>query len=60
LKAIDSERLTYEHFYNSLKLVGGTAIHVERQDVLSNPNKSYTGTKRTENNNKRLFSPPEI
>ena len=60
LKAIDSERLTYEHFYNSLKLVGGTAIHVERQDILSNPSKRNIGSKRTENNNKRLFSPPEI
>lgn len=27
--------LTYEMLYESLKLVGGTAIHVERQDVLS-------------------------
>jgi len=34
-KVINTELLTYEIFYNSLKLVGGTAIHVERQDVMS-------------------------
>ena len=29
------ESLNYEMLYDSLKLVGGTAIHVERQEVLS-------------------------
>ena len=34
-KSINTELLTYEIFYSSLKLVGGTAIHVGRQDMLS-------------------------
>ena len=34
-KSINTELLTYEIFYSSLKLVGGTAIHVGRQDLLS-------------------------
>lgn len=38
-KAIGQEKpfLDFSTFYESLKLVGGTAIHVERQDVLSRP-----------------------
>lgn len=37
-KAINNDDyLTYNIFYDSLKLVGGTAIHVEQQDVLSSP-----------------------
>ena len=35
LKSINTGILTYDNFYNSLKLVGGTAIHVDRQDILS-------------------------
>jgi len=35
-KAIGNyESLKYDNLYNSLKLVGGTKVHVERQDVLS-------------------------
>jgi len=60
LKAINAELLTYNLFYDSLKLVGGTAIHVERQDILSssrNINKGMGGP----NKNKRNFpKPPEI
>jgi len=37
-KAINNDDyLTYNIFYDSLKLVGGTAIHVEQQDFLSSP-----------------------
>ncbi len=35
LKAMNTEILTYDMFYNALKLVGGTAIHVDRQNNLS-------------------------
>lgn len=34
-KAFHTGVLTYDMFYDSLKLVGGTAIHVNRQDELS-------------------------
>jgi len=34
----ENKPITYEMLYNSLKLVGGTATHVERQDVLSSSN----------------------
>ncbi len=61
LKSINTGLLTYDNFYNSLKLVGGTAIHVERQDILSAskqiPNRSKTYTK---NNRKLPSGPPEI
>ena len=60
LKAIYTERLTYELFYNSLKLVGGTAIHVERQDILSDRKQGFANPKRAENNRDNLSSPPEI
>jgi len=37
-KAVNNDDyLTYNIFYDSLKLVGGTAIHVEQQDLLSSP-----------------------
>jgi SpoVK/Ycf46/Vps4 family AAA+-type ATPase len=35
LKAINSGILSHDLFYDSMSLVGGTAIHVERQDLLS-------------------------
>ncbi len=58
LKAINTELLTYDLFYNSLKLVGGTAIHVERQDILSNARP----IKKSSNINKKkpTTGPPEI
>ncbi|MFX0030815.1 MAG: AAA family ATPase [Candidatus Hermodarchaeota archaeon] len=60
LKALSSELLTYEIFYNSLGLVGGTAIHVERQDILSSSKISTNRTKLSEGGRKSLPSPPEI
>ena len=60
LKAISSERLTYDMFYNSLRLVGGTAIHVERQDVLSSSKIIANRTIENEESRKTLPSPPEI
>ncbi|MFX1467436.1 MAG: AAA family ATPase [Promethearchaeota archaeon] len=59
LKSINTGRLTYEIFYKSLKLVGGTAIHVERQDILSNPKRNAT-INRYDDRDKRITSPPEI
>jgi SpoVK/Ycf46/Vps4 family AAA+-type ATPase len=60
LKAINTELLTYDLFYSSLKLVGGTAIHVERQDILSNRRYENINSKRKDNNRNNLSSPPEI
>ena len=60
LKAINSELLTYDMFYDSLKLVGGTAIHVERQDILSDARISPRVSKVFEENKKKLPGPPEI
>jgi len=53
-KAIDSELLTYDVFYRSLKLVGGTAIHVERQETLS------SSKQLSNRSDKNFSSPPEI
>jgi SpoVK/Ycf46/Vps4 family AAA+-type ATPase len=58
LKAISSERLTYDIFYNSLRLVGGTAIHVERQDILSSS--KLIADRNTEREEPRKSLPPEI
>ena len=56
LKAINTSILTYDLFYDSMLLVGGTAIHVERQDILSAKKevRSFSATKNTQP------SPPEI
>jgi len=59
LKSINTGILTYEIFYNSLKLVGGTAIHVERQNVLSESRPKKTSISRHEEK-KNLTGPPEI
>ena len=56
LKAINSGILSHDLFYNSMSLVGGTAIHVERQDLLSA--KKETGPMSAKRNEKP--KPPEI
>ena len=56
LKAINSGILSHDLFYNSMSLVGGTAIHVERQDLLSA--KKETGLMSAKRNEKP--KPPEI
>jgi SpoVK/Ycf46/Vps4 family AAA+-type ATPase len=60
LKAISTELLTYDNFYDSLKLVGGTATHVDRQDILSTriPTRKIENSK--EGQKKSLRTPPEI
>ncbi|NVM34685.1 MAG: ATP-binding protein [Candidatus Lokiarchaeota archaeon] len=60
LKAINAELLTYDIFYNSLKLVGGTAIHVERQDILSDSNQKTKRISRSIENKRSISGPPEI
>jgi SpoVK/Ycf46/Vps4 family AAA+-type ATPase len=60
LKAISTEILTYDIFFNSLRLVGGTATHVERQDVLSSTKVIANRSKVSEEERKSLPSPPEI
>jgi len=59
-KAIHTELLTYDMFYDSLKLVGGTAIHVERQDILSSSRAVNQATKMLSSRNKNTALPPEI
>ncbi|MFX0012481.1 MAG: hypothetical protein ACFE9R_19360, partial [Candidatus Hermodarchaeota archaeon] len=60
LKALSTEILTYDIFYESLKLVGGTATHVDRQEILSS-NKIYSKqVKNSGDRNKISASPPEI
>ena len=56
-KALDTELLTYDNFFRSLSLVGGTAIHVERQETLSNDRRS---SNEKQGSNKKLTGPPEI
>ena len=61
LKSINTGILTYDIFYNSIMLVGGTAIHVERQDVLSKSRQINSSIRRNnENKKKNLIGPPEI
>jgi SpoVK/Ycf46/Vps4 family AAA+-type ATPase len=60
LKAISTEVLTYDNFYSSLKLVGGTATHVERQDVLSSRNINAIRENSNEIQKRTVRSPPEI
>ncbi|MFW9942049.1 MAG: AAA family ATPase [Candidatus Thorarchaeota archaeon] len=58
LKAISTELFTYDIFFNSLQLVGGTATHVERQDVLSSTRIVTNRSKVSDEERKSL--PPEI
>lgn len=60
LKSISTELLTYDMFYSSLKLVGGTAIHVDRQDVLSASKLLSNIVKNNDQERKNLQTPPEI
>jgi SpoVK/Ycf46/Vps4 family AAA+-type ATPase len=59
-KVINTELLTYDILYNSLRLVGGTAIHVERQDIMSSERIFSRRTKNPKEERKYLPSPPEI
>ncbi len=60
LKSINTGILTYDIFYNSIMLVGGTAIHVERQDVLSESRQTKKSISRNGENKTKLTGPPEI
>ncbi|MHA1986705.1 MAG: AAA family ATPase [Promethearchaeota archaeon] len=59
-KVINTELLTYDIFYNSLKLVGGTAIHVERQDIMSSDKILARRPGNSLGERKDLPKPPEI
>ncbi len=59
-KAINTGLLTYDIFYDSIKLVGGTAIHVERQDILSEARQIKTYMSRNEGKKEKTLGPPEI
>ncbi|MHA1294247.1 MAG: AAA family ATPase [Promethearchaeota archaeon] len=56
-KIIETGFLTYDIFYNSLKLVGGTAIHVNRQEILSSPEELYYKKNKIDT---KKYIPPEI
>ncbi|MHA1803739.1 MAG: AAA family ATPase [Promethearchaeota archaeon] len=56
-KAFHTGLLTYDMFYESLKLVGGTAIHVNRQDLLSTIREDNLRSKRSKLS---IEGPPEI
>ncbi len=60
LKSINTGLLTYDNFFQSLKLVGGTAIHVERQDNLSTSRQSTRRPNEIGKKKKNLTGPPEI
>jgi len=60
LKSINTGLLTYDNFFQSLKLVGGTAIHVERQDTLSTSRQSTRRSNEFGRKKKSLTGPPEI
>jgi len=59
-KVIHTGLLTFDLFYNSLNLVGGTAIHVERQDVVSNIQITEKKQNKNSINKKKSSGPPEI
>ncbi|TXT67011.1 MAG: Proteasome-activating nucleotidase (modular protein) [Promethearchaeota archaeon] len=60
-KVIQTGILTYNIFYQSLELVGGTAVHVDRQDVLSSTRSlKRTATKYASNKTPPRETPPEV
>jgi hypothetical protein len=52
-KALQTDTLTMEDFQRALKLVGGTQVHVKRQDILS-------GQESNEKSKNKGFSITEI
>ncbi|MFO7797032.1 MAG: AAA family ATPase [Promethearchaeati archaeon] len=59
-KVIQTGVLTYDIFYNSLKLVGGTAVHVERQDLLSHSKRNSGNKEKYRASRPPTSGPPEI
>lgn len=60
LKSIHTETLTYDIFYNSLQLVGGTATHVDMQYTLSDRKSKEKTPNNSNSTNKGAIGPPEI
>jgi len=59
-KVIQTGILTFDIFYNSLRLVGGTAVHVERQDVLSSQERAERDKKQYKSSAPSSTGPPEL
>lgn len=59
-KVIQTGVLTYDIFYDSLELVGGTAVHVERQDILSHSRLSKKDDDKYTASRPPTSGPPEI
>jgi SpoVK/Ycf46/Vps4 family AAA+-type ATPase len=59
-KVIQTGILTYDIFYNSLDLVGGTAVHVKRQDILSNARELGTRSEKYKASRQTNSGPPEL
>jgi SpoVK/Ycf46/Vps4 family AAA+-type ATPase len=59
-KVIQTGILTYNIFYDSLKLVGGTAVHVDRQDVLSKTRELKRRSERYSAKRPEHSGPPEV
>lgn len=59
-KTLDTELMTYDLFYNSLSLVGGTATHVDRHQTLSGYRNQNKGTSSQSDTSSSSSGPPEI
>ncbi len=59
-KAIHTELLTYDIFYKSLKLVGGTATHVDAYTDVGSNTQNLNQKSSVNNNKKDITGPPEI
>ncbi|TKJ22457.1 MAG: hypothetical protein CEE43_06080 [Promethearchaeota archaeon Loki_b32] len=49
-----TEKLDFNMLYRSLELVGGTEIHVDRQEILSTPVTSYENLNESDDNLQKL------
>ncbi|TFF90400.1 MAG: AAA family ATPase [Promethearchaeota archaeon] len=59
-KVIHTGLLTYDIFYNSLKLVGGTAVHVDVQEELSTERRNKGDSESYRRQKQSTSGPPEI
>lgn len=59
-KAIHTELLTYDIFFRSLKLVGGTATHVDTYGSVGSSMRNENQITSLNNKRKNILGPPEI
>ncbi len=59
-KVIQTGLLTYDLFLKSIQLVGGTAVHVERQDIVSISKQTEEKNLKYNLNKKKSMGPKEI